>query len=59
MVLKDVLREPVLRRVSVRWGEMDAFQHVNNTVYFKYFESKSSSFSMLICGTDRNTQELC
>jgi acyl-CoA thioester hydrolase len=23
----------------VAWGEMDAFQHVNNTVYFKYFES--------------------
>lgn len=23
----------------VAWGEMDAFQHVNNVVYFKYFES--------------------
>lgn len=21
------------------WGEMDAFQHVNNTVYFRYFEN--------------------
>ena len=20
------------------WGDMDAFQHVNNTVYFRYFE---------------------
>lgn len=23
----------------VAWGDMDAFQHVNNTMYFKYFES--------------------
>lgn len=23
----------------VAWGEMDAFGHVNNTVYFRYFES--------------------
>lgn len=22
----------------VTWGSMDAFQHVNNTVYFRYFE---------------------
>lgn len=25
--------------VPVRWGDMDAFQHVNNTLYFRYFES--------------------
>ena len=24
---------------NVCWGEMDAFNHVNNTVYFKYFEN--------------------
>lgn len=24
---------------TVAWGDMDAFQHVNNTVYFKYFEN--------------------
>jgi acyl-CoA thioester hydrolase len=23
----------------VNWGDMDAFQHLNNTVYFRYFES--------------------
>ena len=26
-------------RIPVAWGEMDAFQHVNNIVYFRYFES--------------------
>jgi acyl-CoA thioester hydrolase len=29
----------VLYKHKIAWGEMDAFQHVNNTVYFKYFES--------------------
>jgi acyl-CoA thioester hydrolase len=30
---------PVVIDVPVAWGEMDAFQHVNNIVYFRYFES--------------------
>jgi acyl-CoA thioester hydrolase len=25
--------------IPVAWGEMDAYQHVNNVVYFRYFES--------------------
>jgi acyl-CoA thioester hydrolase len=24
---------------AVAWGEMDAYQHVNNVVYFRYFEN--------------------
>ena len=24
--------------MPVRWGDMDAYGHVNNTVYFRYFE---------------------
>jgi len=30
---------PVTIEQDVVWGEMDAFAHVNNTVYFRYFES--------------------
>jgi len=30
---------PVLLPVTVAWGEMDAFAHVNNVIYFRYFES--------------------
>jgi len=30
---------PVKVNLPVQWGEMDAFRHVNNTVYFKYFET--------------------
>ena len=29
----------IVRDYQVAWGEMDAFQHVNNTVYFRYFEN--------------------
>jgi len=37
----DAFREryPVTVDIPVAWGEMDAFQHVNNIVYFRYFES--------------------
>lgn len=30
---------PVTIDIPVAWGEMDALQHVNNIVYFRYFES--------------------
>lgn len=30
---------PVVIEIPVVWGEMDAFQHVNNVVYFRYFEN--------------------
>ncbi|SHG30126.1 acyl-CoA thioester hydrolase [Desulfacinum infernum DSM 9756] len=30
---------PVVIELPVVWGEMDAFQHVNNVVYFRYFET--------------------
>ena len=29
---------PVVIDIDVRWGDMDALQHVNNIVYFEYFE---------------------
>lgn len=30
---------PVVIEIPVAWGEMDAFQHVNNVAYIRYFES--------------------
>ncbi|MBL0713735.1 MAG: acyl-CoA thioesterase [Desulfosarcina sp.] len=30
---------PVVIEIPVAWGEMDAFGHVNNIVYLRYFES--------------------
>ena len=30
---------PVVIEIAVAWGEMDSLRHVNNIVYFRYFES--------------------
>ena len=30
---------PAIIEVPIAWGDMDAFQHVNNTRYFRFFES--------------------
>jgi acyl-CoA thioester hydrolase len=32
-------RWPVEVQLVVQWGDMDAFQHVNNTVFLRWFES--------------------
>lgn len=29
---------PIVVEVPIRWGDMDAFRHVNNTLFFRYFE---------------------
>lgn len=29
---------PVIMELPIRWGDMDAFNHVNNVTYFRYFE---------------------
>lgn len=38
-VRKLVRGHPVVIRLPVQWGEMDAYDHVNNVVFFRYFES--------------------
>ena len=30
---------PVIVVCDVAWGDMDSFAHVNNVVYFRYFEN--------------------
>jgi acyl-CoA thioester hydrolase len=38
--MKELLKDYSLVIESpIAWGEMDAFQHVNNIIYFRYFES--------------------
>ena len=39
-VNKDLLAGfPVVIELPVAWGEMDSYRHVNNVVYFRYFEN--------------------
>jgi len=35
---------PVVVSMPVHWGEMDAYGHVNNTVFFRYFETARIAF---------------
>ncbi len=35
---------PIHTEIPVAWGEMDALQHVNNVVYFRYFETARIDF---------------
>ena len=38
--MQELLRSfPVVVEIPVIWGDMDSFQHVNNVIYFRYFES--------------------
>ena len=38
-----------VERIPIRWGDMDAMGHVNNTVYFRYMEqARISWFEQLV-----------
>ena len=38
--MNNLLREcPVVIETPIAWGQMDAFRHLNNTAYFRFFES--------------------
>jgi acyl-CoA thioester hydrolase len=47
---------PVVLRIPVQWGEMDAYGHVNNTVLFRYFESARVEY-LVKCGFARSWEE--
>lgn len=40
-----IAQYPVVVEVPVAWGEMDAYGHVNNIVYFRYFETARIAYS--------------
>jgi acyl-CoA thioester hydrolase len=35
---------PIVVEIPVAWGDMDAFGHVNNVVFFRYFETARIAF---------------
>ena len=39
---------PLALEIEVAWGDMDAFGHVNNTIYFRYFESTRIAYMRLV-----------
>jgi acyl-CoA thioester hydrolase len=40
---------PVVVEIPVQWGEMDAYGHVNNAVFFRYFETARIAY-LIRCG---------
>src|ERR1700741_3481341 len=42
-----------VERIAIRWGDMDAMGHVNNTVYFRYMEqARIAWFEALVPGAE-------
>ena len=37
--MKELSVYPVIHQQTVAWGDMDAFGHVNNVLYYRYMES--------------------
>lgn len=50
-------RWPVRTTLPVLWGDMDAFAHVNNTVYLRWFECGRIAYFERLGLTDRRTIE--
>ncbi len=43
-MLELLKAHPVVIETPVAWGEMDSLQHVNNIIYFRYFESARMAY---------------
>ena len=41
---KFLAQHPLVTEIPVAWGDRDALQHVNNVVYFRYFETARIDF---------------
>src|ERR671914_1143445 len=49
----DERKQVHVERIAIRWGDMDAMGHVNNTVYFRYMEqARIGWFEGLLPGDD-------
>lgn len=54
---EQALRDyPVRFAINIAWGEMDAFAHVNNVAYFRYFESARIAYGRRVGMLDALTE---
>ncbi len=58
---KDVVPAnfPVLVTLPVQWGEQDLYGHVNNVVYFRWFESARVAYGDRLGFARRMSEEKC
>jgi acyl-CoA thioester hydrolase len=55
LTMTELGRYPVTLCLSVQWGEMDAFRHVNNVQFLRWFESaRIAYFEALDIAVDLN-----
>jgi len=51
--MSEARRLAHVERIPIRWGDMDAMGHVNNTVYFRFMEqARISWFGRLLPGDE-------
>jgi acyl-CoA thioester hydrolase len=43
---------PALRTITTRWNDEDVYGHVNNVVYYSYFDTAVNGFLLDATGTD-------
>lgn len=43
---------PVVRRITTRWADQDVYGHVNNVVYYSYFDTAVNAYLLDATGTD-------
>ena len=43
---------PVFRRITTRWEDEDVYGHVNNVVYYSYFDTAVNGYLIEATGTD-------
>lgn len=55
--MEDLNQYPVIYEQQVAWGDMDAFGHVNNVIYYRYMESARIAYfdELNILSQDVNT----
>lgn len=56
MTHPDLVGFPIVIELDVAWGDMDSYAHVNNVVYFRYFEGARIAYLERI-GWLRSMQE--
>ena len=43
---------PALRTITTRWSDEDVYGHVNNVVYYSYFDTAVNGYLIDVTGTD-------
>jgi len=49
----ELANYPVIHTQPIHWGEMDAFNHLNNVVFYRYAESAITGRTLSTLGHDQ------